>query len=86
MSSMWVFLSYGVSLALAVLLLYFFHARSWYWHMLSVLCALALGLLPPLEKWQGPAYDLMLGSVFVFLLIWGIGGMLMFKTRHERHA
>lgn len=86
MSAMWVFLSYGISLGLAVFLLYFFHARSWYWHMLSVLLALGLGLVPPVQNWQGPAYDLILGSIFVFLLIWGIGGMLMFKTHHERHA
>ncbi|HZT28532.1 MAG TPA: hypothetical protein VFA33_01520 [Bryobacteraceae bacterium] len=86
MSTIWVVLSYGISLGLAVLLLYVFHARSWYWHMLSVMCALGLGLMPPPANWQGPTYDLSLGSLFVFLLVWGIGGMLMFKTHHEKHA
>ena len=86
MSSMWVFLGYGLSLALAVGLLYFFHACTWYWHVLSLALAVGLGLMPPQQSWQGPLYDLTLGVLFVFLLVWGIGGLLMFQTHHERHA
>ena len=86
MSTIWVFLGYGISLALALLLLYLFHARSWYWHVLSLACALGLGLMPSPGTWQGPSYDLTLGSLFLFLLVWGIGGLLMVQTRHEKHA
>jgi hypothetical protein len=86
MSSMLVFLGYGFSLVLAVVLLRFFHACTWYWHVLSLALAVGLGLMPAQAAWQGPAYDLTVGMLFVFLLVWGIGGLLMFQTHHEKHA
>jgi hypothetical protein len=72
---------------LALALLYFIRAK-WYWHALSVVGALAVGLAPPSEAWQPP--DLLVGFVFVLLFVWGIGGPLM-KTFHphshlEHHA
>lgn len=78
---------YSAALLLALALLYFFHVK-WYWHALSVVGALAIGLMPPSEAWRPP--DLLVGFVFVFLFVWGIGAAL-FKTRHhgsqiEHHA
>jgi hypothetical protein len=86
MSTIWVFLGYGIALAVALVFLYLFRARAWYWHVLSLACALGLGLMPPQASWQGPLYDLTVGAIFVFLLIWGIGGLLTFRTHHAKHA
>jgi hypothetical protein len=70
MASTWVFVAYSVSVALALLFVYLFHSR-WYWHVLSVLAALGVGLTPPLPGLNGPIRDLLYGSVFLFLIVWG---------------
>lgn len=83
MSTMLAYVVYGFSVALALLFLYLFHAR-WYWHVLSVLAALAVGFSPPLPGWEGPSHDLAYGFVVLFLLVWG--GAEPFVHRHHRHA
>jgi len=70
MLASWVFVAYGVSAALALLLVYLFHSR-WYWHVLSVLVALGVGLTPPLPGLTGPVRDVIYGGVFLFLMVWG---------------
>ena len=84
-----VFLIYGGAAVLALALLYFFHA-NWYWHVLSVALALAIGLVPPnmipVPAAWGPARDIMLGAIFTFLVIWGIGAPLFRRHHHPQHA
>lgn len=85
MLAMWVFLAYGASVVLALVLLYLFHSR-WYWHVLSVLAAFAVGLSPPVNGWDGPGRDLIYGSVFLFLLVWGLGEPFLHHFhRHGLH-
>jgi len=79
MQAVWVVLAYVSAVVVALALLYAFDTR-WYWHVLSVLAALTLGLTPPPEGWQPP--DLLVGSVFMFLLAWG-GGAPLFRARHR---
>lgn len=82
MSTTVVFSAYAAALILALLLLYWFHAR-WYWHVLSVALALIIGLTPPPEALAGrPGVDLLVGCTFVFLLVWGLGEIFM--HRHHR--
>jgi len=83
MSTIVVCVVYGLSAGLALLLLYLFHAR-WYWHVLSVLAALAVGFSPPLGAWNGPSRDLVYGFVILFLVVWGLGEP--FFHRFHRHA
>jgi hypothetical protein len=83
MSGIWVVLAYGVALALALFLLYWYGSMAWYWHVLSAAVALGLGLVPPPVAWQGPTFDLMLGSVFILLIVWGVGGVLIHGTGHH---
>jgi hypothetical protein len=66
--------SYGVTLILALGLLYLFGALRWYWHTLSLAVALILGTIPMrvFDAWLSPVFDLAYGNVIVFLLIWGI--------------
>ena len=75
---------YGFAIAAAVALLYFFGMRSWYWHALSVLLAIVIGLVPPPVTWQGPGYDLTIGAVCLFLFLWGALSPLFMK-RHRPH-
>lgn len=79
MQLVWVALAFGSAILLALALLYAFHTR-WYWHALSVLASGAVGLTPPPEGWHPP--DLLVGSVFFFLLIWGIGAPF-FRAHHR---
>ena len=70
MATTWVFTAYGLSVVLALLLVYLFHSR-WYWHVLSVLAACGVGLTPPIPVLTGPVRDMIYGTLFLFLLVWG---------------
>ena len=83
MSTLLVYVVYGFSVVLALFCLYLFHAR-WYWHVLSVLAALAVGLSPPIPGWEGAGRDLAYGFVVLFLLVWGVAEP--FVHRFHRHA
>jgi len=78
MSTILVCVVYGFSVVLALWCVYLFHAR-WYWHVLSVLAALAVGFSPPLPGWDGPSRDLVYGSVVLFLLVWGLSEPFMHR-------
>ena len=83
MSTMLVYVVYGFSVALALVFVYLFHAR-WYWHVLSVVAALAVGFSPPVAGWEGPSRDLAYGFVVLFLLVWGLAEP--FVHRFHRHG
>lgn len=85
MPNIWVVLLYGVVVSLAVFLLWYFSAQAWYWHVLSLAAALALGLMPAPVGWQGPAFDVLFGSVFLFLIVWGVGGMVTYRSHRASH-
>ena len=83
-----ILLIYGAAVALAAVALYVYGACRWYWHVLSVLLAVALGLAPaPPAAWRGQTYDLIVGFLFVLFVVWGIGGTLPMRAHHHpRHA
>ena len=80
-----VFLIYGSAAVLALTLLYCFHT-NWYWHVLSLVLALAIGLMPPdmipVPAAWGTTRDIATGSIFTFLVVWGIGAPL-FRAHHR---
>ena len=84
MSLIWVFAAYGCATGLSVVLLYFWRAQAWYWHALSIGLALALGLTPMPSDWSNPPTDLMIGSAFLFLMVWGAAAPL-FRSHHAMH-
>jgi hypothetical protein len=84
MSSIWVSAAYACAASLPIVLLYFWRAQAWYWHALSIGLALALGLTPMPSDWSSPPTDLLIGSVFLFLLVWGAGAPL-FRGRRVMH-
>ena len=80
-----VFLVYGTMAVLALVLLYCFHA-NWYWHVLSVLVAFAIGFMPPdvipVPAAWGTTRDILLGAIFTFLVIWGIAAPFFRRHHH----
>jgi hypothetical protein len=82
-----VFVVYLLSFSLALFLLWAFRSRHWYLHALAIAGALALGFVQIPEKWRGANFDIALGAVIVFLLAWGIGGLVTLHAhRREKHA
>ena len=83
-----VVLVYLVAIGLPVALLYFFRAQAWYWHTLSLAAALCLGLLPMPAGWESAGMTLLFAFTFAVLMIWGIGGLVLFRPhhKHEKHA
>lgn len=86
MNSLVVVAVYLGAFAVAVLLLFELRNLAWYWHAASVAVALAVGVMPPLEQFSGPAYDLAVGSVFIILMVWGIGAPLFHHSADHNHA
>ncbi len=80
MIGLWPFLVYGCAFCIAVALLYFFRT-PWYWHVLAVIAAIFLGLIPNLRDRGFP--DLLVGFVFFLLLVWGIGAPFFARRHHS---
>jgi hypothetical protein len=81
MNATMVLLAYAASACLALGVLFVFHRRRWYWHILSVLAAAGLALMPPLVTPSSPGYDLGMGATLAFLFIWGLAAPF-FPTHH----
>jgi hypothetical protein len=80
------FLIYTVAIGLPVLALFRFHSQAWYWHGLAIAIGLTLGFIPTPQEYKTAAFDLLFGSVFIALMVWGIGGLILYRPHHERHA
>jgi hypothetical protein len=78
-------LAFLLAFGIAVYLLYRFHSHSWFWHALAIAAALSLGFVQTPPEWKTKTFDLLFGSAFVFLLVWGIGGLLPIN-RHHHHG
>lgn len=79
-----VFLVYAAAFALAVWLDYELPKIGWYWHVVAVLVALAIGLTPMPMQLAGPEFELLVGALFAFLFIWGISEAF-FRLFHLPH-
>jgi hypothetical protein len=82
-------LVYLLAMGIPIYLLSRFHSQSWYWHTLSVLAAITLGFIPIPFELQKPEFDLLFGFTFIVLMIWGAGGLILFRTHHahdQKHA
>ena len=84
-------LVYLLAMGIPIHLLYRFHSQAWYWHTLSVLAAVGLGFTPIPIGLQKPEVDLLFGFGFITLMIWGAGGLILYRPHHhtphrEKHA
>ncbi len=76
---------YIVGLAIPAALLYLYRDLSWYWHVLAISLALGLGLMPSPAGWDTPGMSLVFGFVFTALMIWGLGGLVLYRPSHHHH-
>jgi len=81
-----IFLEAVVTLALPIYLLYRFRSQAWYWHVLAVIVALVIGLMPGTALLQTLGGSMLYGFVFVVLMLWGIGGLIPYRPRRAKHA
>ena len=80
--SIWVLIAFGCACLLALILLFLKGPRRWYWHILSLLVGLGVGLMPVPAKLNTPQGSMIIGSVFTFLLVWGVAAPL-FRGRRR---
>ena len=83
-------LVYLLAMGIPIYLLYRFHSQHWYWHTLALLAAIALGFIPIPANLQKPEFDMLFGFTFIVLMIWGAGGLILYRghhtPHHEKHA
>ncbi|MBE0657928.1 MAG: hypothetical protein IH602_09575 [Bryobacteraceae bacterium] len=93
MTTQFVLLAYLGAFLFAVLCMYLFGQARWYWHVAAIAVALGMGLMPPVQGWQGPLFDMTVGSLFIILFTWGVGEPIYdamklphFHDHHKGHA
>ena len=86
MFGMLAILVYLIALGLPLWLLHRFGSLQWFWHTLAICGALVLGFIPIPVEFKGIAADLFMGFAFVFLVVWGIGGLVVYRPHLHRHA
>ena len=86
MFGMLAILVYLVAMVVPLAILHRYGSASWFWHTLAICAALTLGLIPTPAPFNGLAADLIFGFCFVFLMIWGIGGLVVYRPHLHRHA
>lgn len=84
MFTMLAVVAYLAALSVSIFLLRLFGSAHWSWHVLAILAALGLGMMPAPDTLQGPAVDMTFGAIFILLMSWGIGGIVVFRPHHHR--
>jgi hypothetical protein len=77
---------YLAALAIPIYLLYRYHAQTWFWHILAIAAGLSLGFVSIPPELQRRGFDLLFGFLMVVLLFWGVGGLIIYRTHHPKHA
>ncbi len=75
-------LVYAAAVAIPVYLLYRFRSLGWFWHLLAIAAAVAMGFVSIPPEIQGRSFDLSFGFTLVVLLLWGFGGLFL-PRRHR---
>jgi hypothetical protein len=79
-------LVYLLAIGVPIFLLYLFRSQAWYWHLLAIVAALGIGLVPTPAEWKTAGLDVAFGFLFILLLVWGVGGLVVFRPHREKHA
>jgi hypothetical protein len=79
----WAILAYTVAAGLALILLYLSGAKAWYWHVLSAMVALGIGLTPIPARWNTPVTNVVVGFCFVFLMLWAVAAPFIGRRRRR---
>jgi len=91
MKLVWPLLVFGTAFLLALALLHWQRAKAWYWHVLSLLLAVGIALipdprgrLPMAANWDENIFYLAMGFVCVFLGVWGVAAPFFRPRRGTR--
>src|SRR4051794_5385454 len=84
MSPLLVALCYSSAIAVSLLLLWYFGCSFWLLHAAGVVAAFAIGLIPMSEPWNTPINTLAVGWVFLLLLSWGAGGLILRLIHYDK--
>lgn len=83
----WVFIAYGLAALAALIILWLYQPAKWYWHILAIVAAFGIGLIPTPEPFRADNIrryaDAVVGTIFVFLIFWGLAAPLF---RHKARA
>jgi hypothetical protein len=80
----WVVAAFTAAAVLALLVLYFNGPKAWYWHVLSGLAAIGIGLIPTPPNLNTPLSSVVVGFVVVFLLTWAVAAPFVGGRRRSR--
>ena len=87
----WPVLVFGIAFLLPLALLYWHRAKAWYLHLISVLMAVGMavipdprGKLPVLASVSENASYLAMGFICMFLAVWGLAAPLFRGPRGRR--
>jgi len=62
------------------------HRAAWYWHVLALIVAAVVGLAPGTPLLETTPGTFIYGFVFLSMAVWGIGGLLPFRSRRHKLA
>ena len=85
MSPLLVASCYGSAVVLALAALWYFGAKRWWWHVLSIGLALFIGLTPLREPFNQPSWTLVVGWLFCFFFLWGFAAPIVAAIQHPPH-
>jgi hypothetical protein len=71
------------ALVLAYLGLVVLHEQPWYWHVLSIVAAVWVGVRQVQGRWSSPESSLSASLAFAFLLLWGFAGPVLGEIHRQ---
>jgi hypothetical protein len=79
----WAMLAYAVAGGFALILLFLSGSKAWYWHVLSGVVALGIGLTPIPTKYNTPTVNIIIGFCFVFMFLWAVASPFVGRRRRS---
>ncbi|MBZ5581776.1 MAG: hypothetical protein LAQ30_06135 [Acidobacteriia bacterium] len=74
------------ALLLPVYLIRRFHPLVWPMHVLALIAAAGIGLAPGTALLNSPYGTFIYLFSFIFLVVWGLGGLFAYRLRRGKHA
>ena len=79
----WAMLAYALAGGLALILLFLSGPKAWYWHLLSAVVALGIGLVPIPPKYNTSTVNIIIGFCFVFMFLWAVASPFVGRRRRS---
>jgi hypothetical protein len=79
----WAMIAYAIAAGLALIFLFFSGSKAWYWHVLSGLAALGIGLIPIPPRYNITVVNIAVGFAFVFMFVWAVASPFIGRRRRS---